>query len=279
MALNKGLVLIFFVFVAGFHDPVVESPSAVDDLTPCNISNRVFAPGEKIVYKIYYNWNFVWIAAGEVVFEVKDDGNHYHISASGRTLKSYDWIFKVRDYYDSYLDKETLRPKRTIRKVHEGNYRLYDDVKYKHNEAIAISKKGKSKEDLDEEAIPLAECTHDILSSFYTMRNIDFAASPKEAKVPMNIYLDRKIYPLKVVYKGQVKDKRIRGLGQVDALLFEPEVIVGNVFSEDDGMKIWVTDDQNRIPLMVESPISVGSVKAVLRKHQGLKHPTAIKRG
>ena len=277
MAPHRGFLFAILILFAGFQRPHVVNKT-IGGTSPCSVSNDVFDNGEKIVYKIYYNWNFVWIAAGEVVFEVKEQDEHYHISAVGRTLKSYDWIFKVRDYYDSYLEKETLRPQRTIRKVHEGNYRLYDEVKYEHENAIAISKKGKSKDTAEEEAIPLDECTHDILSSFYTMRNIDFRAGPTNAKVPMNVYLDRKIYPLKVVYKGQVKNKRIRGMGQMNTLLFEPEVIVGHIFSEDKGMKIWVSDDQNRIPLMIESPISVGSVKAVLRKHQGLKHPSIIKR-
>ena len=271
--------LMFLVFIA----MLISSFRPLDTIYPtevpiCDLSNETFSPGEKMVYKIYYNWNFVWIAAGEVVFEVKDKGDDYHISAAGRTLKSYDWIFKVRDYYDSYIEKETLRPKRTIRKVLEGNYRLYDDVKYIHQDNKALSKKGKTKDKADVAEVDLEDCTHDILSSFYSMRNIDFARHPKDVKVPMNVYLDRKIYALNVVYKGIVEKKRIRGFGQVDALLFEPELIVGNVFKDNEGMRIWVSNDQNRIPLMIESPISVGSVKAVLRSHKGLTYPTELRR-
>ena len=277
MAPLRWLILLALIPFTSFRAPL-EMDDLVTNVNTCEVENDVFGDGEKIVYKIYYNWNFVWIAAGEVVFEVKEKGQQYHMRATGRTLKSYDWIFKVRDDYHSYLEKETLRPKRTIRKVLEGNYRLYDDVKYQHENAIAISKKGKSKENLEEEKIPLEDCTHDILSSFYTMRNIDFASGPIDKKVPMNIYLDRKIYALNVVYKGPHEKKRIRGLGQVQALLFEPELIVGNVFKEDEGMKIWVSNDQNRIPLMVESPISVGSVKAVLKEYKGLRHPSVIEK-
>jgi len=275
MAPIRWLQLSFLLFITSFRAPL-EVPVKEVNIDTCEVQNDVFALGEKIVYKIYYNWNFLWIAAGEVVFEVKDNGQQYHMRATGRTLRSYDWIFKVRDDYHSYLEKETLRPKRTIRKVLEGNYRLYDDVKYQHESAIAISKKGKTKENLQEQEIPLEECTHDILSSFYTMRNIDFASGPTNASLPMNIYLDRKIYSLNIVYKGPHNKKRIRGLGPVSTLLFEPELIVGNVFTEDQGMKIWVSNDQNRIPLMVESPISVGSVKAVLKEYKGLRHSSGI---
>lgn len=247
--------------------------SRVGDEEPCSSTNSVFAPGERIVYKIYYNWGFIWIAAGEVVFNVEETQDQYHISATGRTYKSYDWVFKVRDYYDSYIEKSTLRPQRTIRKVLEGNYRLYDDVIYKHDQSIAVSKKGKSVDKLDTMEIPLEGCTHDILSSVYLMRNMDFSTKKIGAKLPMNIYLDRKIYSIGVVYAGKDETKRVKGLGNCKTLLFHPQLVVGNVFKDNEGMKIWVSDDDNRIPLMIESPISVGSVKVVLSEYSGLKYP------
>jgi hypothetical protein len=269
------LVLIFGLTLFGgedFYFPEAASSVAAEEV--CTSNNSVFAPGEKIVYKIYYNWSFVWIAAGELVFRVEDMGDTYHISASGRTYKSYDWVFKVRDYYDSYIEKETLRPKRTIRKVLEGNYTLYDDVTYHHDQAVAISKKGKTQDNLNTEAVTLAGCTHDILSSIYLMRNMDFSDKSPGFSLPMNIYLDRKVYSLDVVYAGADDSKRVKGLGPRNTLLFRPKLVVGNIFKDNEGMKVWVSDDENKIPLMIESPISVGSVKAVLTEHSGLKYPT-----
>ncbi len=273
----KWFVLVLFVLAAGVqaNNVWVESWD-VESIETCSATNDVFEHGERIVYKVYYTLSFVWIAAGKVVFEVKDKGDHYHITASGRTLKSYDWIFKVRDYYDSFIEKSTLRPTRTVRKVHEGKYRLYDDVRYQHQDAIALSNKGKSKAEAQLEEIALNGCTHDILSSIYTMRNLDFGDIPTGTKVPFNIYIDRKIYDLKIVYEGVNEQKRIKGLGQTNTLLFKPELVVGNVFKDNDGMNIWVSNDENRIPLMIESPISVGKVRAVLREHKGLKYPASF---
>ncbi len=276
MAFRRWILTTVVILVVSFSSQSHRPTAELSRSDTCTITNEVFQAGEKVVYKIYYNLGFVWIAAGEVSFEVAEKGDLYHISAMGRTYKSYDWIFKVRDYYDSFIDKQTMRPKRTIRKVLEGNYRLYDDVKYKHEHQIAISRKGKSKEKADEEEVALVECTHDILSSFYSMRNIDFSTYDIDSRIPMNVYLDRKIYNISVVYKGVEEKKRVRGLGPCNTLLFEPELIVGNVFKDNEGMKIWVSNDQNRIPLLIESPISVGSVKAVLREYKGLKYPVDL---
>ncbi len=265
----KYILLLSCLLFAGFQPSDRGSDFALD---PCDNSNGVFQDGEKIVYKIYYNWNFIWIAAGEVIFEVKDQGDQYHISAVGRTYKSYDWVFKVRDYYDSYIKKETLLPERTIRKVHEGNYRLYDDAEYDRSSSKIISKKGKSKNDVNEEVIPVEKCVHDILSSVYMMRNIDFGSMPKGSQLPLSVYLDRKIYNIDVVYAGVEKNKRVRGLGKCNTMLFKPQLVVGNIFKDNDGMNVWVSNDENRIPLMIESPISVGSVKVVLNSYKGLKY-------
>jgi Protein of unknown function (DUF3108) len=73
------------------------------DVNPCTMKNQVFQAEEILTYAVYYNWNFIWIPAGEVIFKVTDKGNQYHLSAKGRTYSSYEWFFKVRDNYDTYV--------------------------------------------------------------------------------------------------------------------------------------------------------------------------------
>ncbi|MEL6274855.1 MAG: DUF3108 domain-containing protein, partial [Bacteroidota bacterium] len=75
----------------------VVTPQSIPD--PCATENAVFQDGEKIVYKLFYNWNFVWLAAGEVTFSVHDTGGEFHVAVRGRTYSSYEWFYKVRDNY------------------------------------------------------------------------------------------------------------------------------------------------------------------------------------
>lgn len=269
----KWFVICFASFICFSSISFPEDPMPINStIDPCGITNEVFEIGEKVTYRVFYNWNFVWINAGEVTFEVRDTADKYHLVGAGRTAKSYDWIFKVRDYYDSYIEKSTLMPELTVRKVLEGKYTQYDKTAFHHNHMKAVSEKGKTKETANIEEIALAECTHDILSSIYMMRNIDFSTLPTGSQVPLNIYLDREIYPLTIVFKG-AGEKRVKGLGKCNTLFFEPELIVGNIFTKDKGMKIWASNDENRVPLLIESPISVGKIKAVLIDSEGLKYP------
>lgn len=239
---------------------------------PCTISNNTFQDGEEIVYKLFYNWNFVWLSAGEVTFRVKETADQYYISAVGHTYKSYEWFFKVRDRYETYINKRTMLPDVSIREVQEGKYSLYDKVTFDKKRNKAISLRGKSKDVATPSEYDVQGCIHDIISIIYYCRNIDFQNLQIGAEIPIQIFMDKKTWPLKVIYKGKEKGKRIHGQGKFDVVRFSPEVIEGYVFKKGTEMNIWAGDDKNKIPLLIESPVSVGSVKVVLKSYKGLRY-------
>jgi len=244
----------------------------------CAMENEVFAPGEEITYAMYYNWKFVWMSAGEVTFRVEDAGDQYHLQAHGSTYKSYDVFFKVRDYYDTYVDKETLLPTVSIRDIEEGPYTLYDKTTFDRNKQIVKSLRGHSREKAEVRKFSVDRCMHDILSIIYFSRNLDFSKMDEGEAFPIEIFMDEKTWPLQVTYKGTDEKKRVRGAGKFNTILFSPEVIAGDIFEEGTEMNVWVTNDRNRIPVLIESPLSVGSVKAVIKDYNGLKYKMTAKR-
>lgn len=239
----------------------------------CRTNNNAFSKSEKLTYKLYYNVNFIWISAGTVTFEIKEKKDHYFAQAIGRTHSGYDWIFKVRDTFQSVFDKQTLLPEESIRIVNEGNYSRYDHVKYLRNSRMAQSKMGKTRKEAELETIPIDQCVHDILSTLYAFRNTPTDQLKDHTILSLDMLMDRKKYPINLKFSGKENGKKVKGIGHLDTYLVEPKLIVGNVFSDEDGMKIWVSQDENKIPLLIESPIAVGKVKAVLDHHSGLQHP------
>lgn len=260
------------------HDAAHRKARPSEQEIACSVSNIAFQPGETITYKLYYNWNFVWLSAGEVTFRVKDHKDQYHISALGTTYKSYEWFFKVRDQYDSYVDKETLLPVVSVRDVEEGKYRLYDKVTFDHNRQTATSLRGKTRETAELAQYPVSSCVHDILSMIYYTRNMAFDDARPGKEMPVKIFMDKETWPLKIRYRGREANKKIKGLGRFDVLHISPEVIAGDIFEEGAEVNIWVSDDKNKLPLLIESPLSVGSVKAVLQDYKGLRHDLAAAR-
>ena len=255
------------------HSAVSGADAQLAPAAQCSISNNTFLAGEELVYKIYYNWNFVWMSAGELVFRVHDLGDRYHITANGSTYKSYDWFYKVRDKYEVYLDKNTLLPVASSREVAEGKYRLIDKLTFDRANSQVISQRGKSKEALETTEYAVDPCVHDVLSIIYYTRNVDVDQLSVGTAIPIKIFIDKKTWPLRVRYLGKVADKRIHKLGKFKAILMSPDVIKGYIFKDENKLKIWASDDKNRLPLRIESPISVGSVKAILKSYNGIKYP------
>ncbi len=263
--------------------PFLPTPPQTDAETihynTCSIENNSFQGGEQLVYKIFYNMNFVWIPAGEVVFTVEDKGDVFRLSANGKTYPSYEWFFKVNDKYECYVDKSTLLPRLSIRDVHEGNYTVFDQMTFDQENYTIQSDRGPSRTDIRQRnTYELDRCMHDILSILYYMRNLDFASYRNGQKLAIEIFMDGEAWPLNVQFLGKRPNKKIHGLGRFDAIHFRPETIAGEVFDEGAHMNIWVSDDANKVPLMIESPVSVGSIKAVLKTYKGLRYPLTSKR-
>ncbi len=240
----------------------------------CRVNNNAFKDGETLTYKLYYNINFIWIGAGTVTFRIDRQGNKYYARAIGKTYGGYDWIFKVRDTFRSVLDASTLLPIKSTRIVNEGGYTKFDQVNYMRNSRLAESTMGKTRQSAKSKMISIDQCVHDILSTMYAFRNTPIESIGRQSKYELDMLLDQKKYPISLTYKG-AKDKiKIKGVGNLDTYVFEPKLISGNIFKEDSGMKIWVSRDRNKVPLMIESPISVGKIKAILIDHKNLRHET-----
>lgn len=225
-----------------------------------------FQSGERISYTVFYNVIGIYVNAGSATFTAsrKPYGTDdvFHLVGEGVTNTRYDWIFKVRDRYESYYDPHHQRPVKFIRNVHEGDYKKYEEVTFDHNNRVANSNKG---------SIKLPGQIQDVVSSLYYARNLDFSRLKPGDKVPFNMYLDNEVHSMYIRYVGreQVKTR----YGTFNAIKLKPLLLKGETFNGGEDMTIWVTDDGNRIPVRIESPISVGAIKVDLMGYRNLKYP------
>ncbi|MBI4946860.1 MAG: DUF3108 domain-containing protein [Bacteroidetes bacterium] len=242
---------------------------------PCNVNNDVFSSGEELVYQTSYNWGFIWLDAGQVTFKVEKDQHKgtpcYKLSGNGATYPSYDWIYKVRDRFECWVDTSTLKPYRYIRDVQEGGRFFYNECFFNFTKlkAYCVTKEKKKPVRLD--TVLLASCAFDPLTMIYYSRNIDYSKYKPNDTIPISLFLDNKVYALYIRYIG--KEKITLDNKQVfNCIKFSPLLVEGTLFKGGEGMTVWATDDKNRIPVYVEAPILVGSVKAKLMNWKGLKN-------
>lgn len=249
----------------------------VMSIDPCLVDSSAYADGEELTYAVYYKLGFAWIPAGEVVFRGSMQAHTYEVEITGKTYPSYNSFFEVDDYFASSIDRRTGLPRSFVRIVHEGSYEKFDSVAFDQVGQVATAVTGKSRSTAKERSLSLDDCMHDMISILYRVRSMAFDDMDRGDRIPISVMFDREVFNLGIMYQGQ-KKKKIRKLGRHRTHLIEPQVVAGEVFSNDTSMKIYATADANKLPLLIESPVSVGTVMAVLRKATGTRVPHDITR-
>ena len=110
-----------------------------------------------------------------------------------------------------------------------------------------------------------------MVSAFYYLRNrLDLENIAEDQYVDMNMFFDRENYKFRLKFLG--RETLNTNFGKVPCLIFRPYVQSGRVFKESESLTVWVSDDKNKIPLLIKANLAVGSLKATLTDYKGLKH-------
>ena len=200
----------------------------------------------------------------------------FHVDVDGKTIKIYDFFFKIREDFQSWFTCDGLRPLRFTRDTYEGRYHATNDYIYNWDAAepyiaadVYSSSKGKGRKQLE---LPLDPCTFDLPALFFYARNMDMEVVEPGKRYPMTFAIDDEIYHVYFILHGR-ETVDVKGLGKVKTIKFAAKLVAGEIFTGETDMTIWVSDGENRIPVCFEAPIRVGAGAGRLKDWSGLKHP------
>lgn len=246
---------------------IAHTSEAVGQKKLRSVKNEAFRPGEVLHFRVHYGILDAGTAQLEVRPELKSIGGRecYHVVGTGQSVGAFDWFFKVRDRYESVIDKDAMIPWLFIRRIEEGGYTKNQNVSFNHYRDSARSEKA---------TIAIPDNTQDLISAFYYARTLDFSHADPGDIFEINGYLDDEIIPLnlKVLGREKVKTK----LGTFNCIKFRPMLQEGRVFKEQEDMTVWISDDKNRIPVRVQTDILVGSIKMDLTGYENLANAPAL---
>jgi hypothetical protein len=227
-----------------------------------------FKPSEELFYNIHYGPVNAASALLKVDPNYKTFNNktHYFISAISKTSPTWDWFYKVRDNFYSAVDTTTLYPSYSIRDVSEGDYKTMDNLVFNRTNNTIISQ-GKTYHAPGQ--------LFDILSAVYYARCIDYSKIPINKEIPIYTFFDNEFFPVGLTVTGKILLQT--ALGRFRCLVIKPKLVEGRIFKGQNDMTIFVTDDENHIPIRVESAIFVGYVRADLVSYKNLKYPLKAK--
>lgn len=224
-----------------------------------------FKSGEKLRYKMSYSG---FLKAGTAVLELNEvelDGKKvFYSRGSGWTSGIIKWFFKIDDVYESYFDKDTIKPYYFKRKIDEGGYKKHRNTQFNYDTKEAYVQDFINQKD----TIIAFSNVQDMMSSFYYLRTQDVKGMKKGDEIAIDMFMDSQVYPFKLRYLG--KDVLKTKFGKINALVFRPLVQSGRIFKAEESVTIWITDDANKIPIKMQADLSVGSLRAELQHYQGL---------
>ena len=224
-----------------------------------------FKGGEWLRYKMSYSG---FLRAGTAILEVEEtvlNGNKvFYTKGSGWTSGLIKWFFKVEDVYESYFDKDTIKPYVFKRKIDEGGYKKHRITNFDYNANKAYVQDFLKQKDT---TIPFSN-VQDILSSFYYLRNQDVKGLKRGDEIAIDMFMDSQVYPFKLRFLG--KEVLNTKFGKIKTLVFRPLVQSGRIFKAQESVTIWITDDYNKIPIKMKADLSVGSLRAELEAYRGL---------
>ena len=237
-------------------------------------SQDAFTTGEFFKFRIHYGIVNAGYATLEVKDAVRENKKVHHVIGKGYTTGMTKFFFKVDDTYESYFDKNTGKPYQFVRKIDEGGYTKNQEGFFNQANNTVTVKDHKKK---STKTFAVTENVQDIVSAFYYLRN-----HPKVDKMAVNesitvdMFFDDEVVKFKLKFIGREDLKT--NFGTISTMIFRPMVQAGRVFKEEESLTVWISDDENKVPLRIKASLAVGSLKADLDEYRGLAHALKIKK-
>lgn len=251
------LAILFFVNIQGRTGAadVAATPAVPAESLYRQIQNDSFGPGEYLKFDVGYGF----VTAGTATLEVRDTSRVngalcFQIYSETNSNKFFDGFYKVRDTIVCQIDAEGIFSQYFFRALHEGSYHSSREIRFDYNLRRAVSRR---QDDID--TIAISAFSQDVLTAFYYIRTV--ALEPGQT-IKLN-YVDHdsaKVMDVRVLKRETVDVPA----GQFKCIVVEPMLQAAGVFKQEGEVKVWLTDDRLKMPVLMKSKVLVGSIYAEL---------------
>ncbi len=231
-----------------------------------------FQSGEILTFKGAYYMSSLWADLAELKIEVSDytaEGRSlFSLRATASTYSNYDSFFKIRDLYQSWVDKNGIKPYIFVRNVDEGGYKF--NMKYVIKRGSMQARLDFTRNDITRTSvINITDNTQDLVSILFYVRTLDFERMSVGRTISIPTLIDEKIDNVIITYRGK-ENIKTEPFGTISC--YKLGVTVNNKgLVNKESNNIWLTADKNKIPVQVKAEIPVGSIQLRLTDAKGIK--------
>ncbi len=237
-----------------------------------------FMPGEVLNYRVTFG--FIGIGDAQMVIDnqVSQMNNRpvYKVDVYGKTTGMVDWVANVDDHWGGYVDSAALLPHMSYRNISEGNYRKNEVTRYDHENGI-IERQTLDQETGKYKPAEIYETkfdqVRDMMSGYLYLRSVDFSGMKPGDQFRINGFLEDTFYPMNLIFDGydRIKTKA----GNFRAIRLIPVMPEDGIFDGKKSVTLWISADENKIPLRIEAKMFVGRTVLEISGFDNVKNPLA----
>jgi hypothetical protein len=252
--------LVYFVSVqtglsVALAEEGIPEESTVTGAIDRYVENVAFGVGEKFTFDINYGFINAGTASMSIPRLVEFNGRpSYQIITRAESNKFFSTIFKVDDRVESIMDAIGLFSWRFDKKLREGSYRSHRQYEFDQKDHTVVYKG---------DTIEVPPYVQDALSVLYYVRTLDLEVGKSYY---VDNFTDGRQMPLEI--KVHRRERVEVPAGTFDCLVVEPLVKSVGVFKHEGRLKVYLTDDRVKMPVLMKSKVLVGSITAEMTSYK-----------
>ncbi len=258
LVLAGAFPLFYFVSVeVGIAQASEDSTQATEGINSFDrfVENVAFGVNEKFTFDINYGFINAGVATMEVVRLIEYESRPcYQIVSRANSNRFFSTFYKVDDRVESIIDAVGIFSWQFEKKLREGSYRSHRICSFdQRNHAVYYK----------DDTLAVPPFVQDALSVLYYIRTQKLEPG---TTLYVDNFTDGKLYPLEVrILKRETITVKA---GTFDCIVVEPLLKTVGVFKHTGKLKVWLTDDRLKMPVLMKSKVLVGSITAELIDYQ-----------
>jgi hypothetical protein len=254
----------FVAFAAGILPLQMNSGRAQSRMSPTS--------GEALHYEVTYEWGFIYLEVGEVIFsaqQISDDNlaSQWDFRGWGTSKSNWDWFYPVNSTYSSTTNA-TFLPDTFSRIGREGRHRFDRVYRRSSTKCLELTCTDGELENRTLCNDTLDNEFRDVMSAIHWCRQLPWPSYSSGDEIEMNLMLDGEVHATQLSFHGLTKHLSPLWPDSVVCWEFHPTLIDGTVFKPGDEMKVLMTADDRRLPVYIETELIVGAAKIHLNQYE-----------
>lgn len=241
------------------------------------IVNNAFDAGENLTYDLYYKYGILNMRGGTATLNTEsttyNDNNAYKLTLHATTRGIIGNIYNVDDTLTSYMDKDLVPllfvKGATEMKDYTRERQIY---KYQNGSTSIRAIRYRNGELSFDENITTKRCTYDMMSILAFARTLDYSKMKRGDNTQVQFITGKRLVNMYIRYLGRSSMKVNNG-ETYDALELSLMILDKAFVDQEEAMRVWITDDENKLPLQINTQLKIGSMRAILKDFSGNKHP------